>query len=146
MRRRPVVLMMEDNPADVELTREALSENRTPVTLFDVPDGVEALDYLHRRGRHANAVRPDLIVLDLNVPRIDGKRVIGELKQTPLLKRIPIVVLTSSAAEADIVASYNLGANCYLSKPLDLDAFQHVVRTLESFWLDIVRLPTMAKG
>jgi two-component system, chemotaxis family, response regulator Rcp1 len=135
------VLLVEDNHADADLTRETLETGRVRVTLEVVADGVEALDYLHRRHRFASATRPDLILLDLNLPRKDGREVLIEIKEDPGLRMIPVVVLTSSDAEADIVRSYHLRANCYVTKPVDLGAFQRIVKALEGFWFTIVRLP-----
>jgi CheY-like chemotaxis protein len=139
---RPVeILMIEDNPGDVRLTREALKEGKIHTRLSVVSDGDEALDYLHRRGAHADAPRPDLILLDLNLPGKSGREVLAEVKADENLRRIPVVVLTSSQAEQDIVESYNLNANCYVTKPVDLDQFMRVVRSIEDFWLTVVKLP-----
>ena len=135
------ILLVEDNPGDVRLTREALAEARVQNTLSVASDGIEALEFLHRRGRFEAATRPDLILLDLNLPRKDGRELLAEIKIDPELKRIPVVVLTTSQAEQDIVRSYNLHANCYVTKPLDLEKFLSVMRALEDFWLSIVKLP-----
>jgi CheY-like chemotaxis protein len=135
------ILLVEDNPGDVRLTREALAEARVQNTLSVASDGIEALDFLHRRGGFEAATRPDLILLDLNLPRKDGRELLAEIKIDPELKRIPVVVLTTSQAEQDIVRSYNLHANCYVTKPLDLEKFLGVMRALEDFWLSIVKLP-----
>jgi CheY-like chemotaxis protein len=139
---RPVeILMIEDNPGDVRLTREALKEGKIHTRLSVVADGDAALDFLHRRGAHAAAPRPDLILLDLNLPGKSGREVLAEVKADDNLRRIPVVVLTSSQAEQDIVESYNLNANCYVTKPVDLDQFMRVVRSIEDFWLTVVKLP-----
>ena len=135
------ILLVEDSPGDVNLTREALREARVANELNVVSDGVEALDYLNRRGDHAGAVRPDLMLLDLNLPRKDGREVLAEIKQDPSLARIPVVVLTSSSAEADIHRSYDLHANAYITKPVAFDAFLAALKSFEGFWLEIVRLP-----
>ena len=135
------ILLVEDNLADVRLTQEALKEEKLHLNLNMVNDGVEALAFLRREGRHANAVRPDLILLDLNLPRKDGREVLKEIKNDPCLMTIPVVILTISEAEKDILASYNLHANCYILKPLDLDQFSKVVKSIEDFWLTIVKLP-----
>lgn len=139
---RPVeILLVEDNPGDVRLTREALKEGKVRNNLYVAPDGVEALRFLRREGEHAQAVRPDLILLDLNLPRMDGREVLEVIKADPDLRHIPVVVLTSSQAEQDIVRAYDLHANCYVTKPVDLDQFIHVVRSIEDFWFTIVKLP-----
>lgn len=139
---RPVsILLVEDNPGDIRLTQEALREGRVRNELQVARDGVEALDLLCRRGQFANAARPDLILLDLNLPRKDGREVLAELKAHGDLRRIPVVVLTTSQAEEDILASYDLHANCYISKPVDLDRFIAVVRSIDEFWLSVVELP-----
>ena len=135
------ILLVEDNPADVRLTREAFLEGKILNNLIVAKDGVEAMDILHRRGAHADAVRPDLILLDLNLPRKDGREVLAEIKSNPSLMRIPVVVLTTSRAEMDIVKSYNLHANCYVVKPVDLDQFINVVKSIDNFWLTAVTLP-----
>jgi CheY-like chemotaxis protein len=140
---RPVqILLVEDNPGDVRLTIEALREARVANQLSVAVDGHEALAFLRREGRYADAPRPDLILLDLNLPKKDGREVLAEIKADPALRRIPVVVLTTSEAEQDIVRSYDLHANCYITKPVDLEAFIQVVRSIEGFWLAIVRLPT----
>ncbi|RAH99759.1 hypothetical protein DLJ53_18515 [Acuticoccus sediminis] len=140
------ILLLEDNPADIELTREALSHRKLLLNLEVVTDGSAALDFLMQRGAFADRPRPDLIILDLNVPRLSGKDVLAQIKSTEGLKRVPVVVLTSSAAEIDIVESYDLGANCYVNKPLDFSSFQEIVAALESFWFTVVRLPTAAEA
>jgi CheY-like chemotaxis protein len=139
---RPIeVLLVEDNPGDVRLTREALKEGKVRNNLNVAIDGVEALAYLRREGKYADAVRPDLVLLDLNLPRKDGREVLAEIKGDPALRSIPVVVLTSSQAEQDIVRAYDLHANCYITKPVDLDQFITVVKTIEDFWFTIVKLP-----
>jgi CheY-like chemotaxis protein len=135
------ILLVEDNPGDVRLTQEALKENKVLNNLHVVEDGVEAIAFLHHDGKYVDAVRPDLILLDLNLPRKDGREVLSEIKADDNLKRIPVVVLTVSGAEEDILKSYNLHANCYITKPIDLNQFINVVRSIESFWLTIVKLP-----
>lgn len=139
---RPVrILLVEDNPADVRLTREAMKEAKVRNELNVALDGEDALDYLHKRGKHADVKRPDVILLDLNLPRKSGLEVLKEIKEDDELKRIPVVVITSSKAEQDIVRTYNLHANCFVTKPVDLNQFLEVVRSIEDFWLSIVRLP-----
>ncbi|HEX8671307.1 MAG TPA: response regulator [Longimicrobium sp.] len=143
MMSRPIeVLLVEDNPGDVRLTREALKEGKVSNNLHVAPDGVEALAFLRREGPHAAAVRPDLILLDLNLPRKGGREVLEEIKSDPALRHIPVVILTSSQAEQDIARAYDLHANCYISKPVDLDQFINVVRSIEDFWFTVVKLPT----
>jgi len=140
---RPVeILMVEDNPGDVRLTQEALKDAKVSNHLYAVGDGVAAIDFLRRRGDFPDVPRPDLILLDLNLPRKDGREVLAEIKSDPDLRTIPVVVLTTSEAEEDILRAYKLNANCYVTKPVDLDQFIRVVRSLESFWLTIVRLPS----
>jgi two-component system, chemotaxis family, response regulator Rcp1 len=142
MASRPIeVLLVEDNPGDVRLTKEALKEGKVSNRLHVAPDGVEALAFLRREGAYADAVRPDLILLDLNLPKKDGREVLQEVKSDPNLRNIPVVVLTSSQAEQDILRAYDLHANCYVSKPVDLDQFITVVKSIETFWFSIVRLP-----
>ncbi|MEO7332289.1 MAG: response regulator [Minicystis sp.] len=136
-----VVLLVEDNAGDVRLTREALREGKVNNDLLIAEDGIEAMAILRREGRHSDAPRPDLILLDLNIPRMDGREVLAAIKNTPNLKRIPVVVLTSSRAEEDILQTYNLHANCYISKPVDFEKFVSVVRSIDDFWLTVVRLP-----
>lgn len=135
------ILLVEDNPADVRLTTEALKEERVYNNLHIVSDGVEALAFLRKEGKYAKAVRPDLILLDLNLPRKDGREVLKEIKEDDGLKTIPVVVLTVSKAEEDILKSYKLHANCYISKPVDLKQFIKVARSIQDFWLTIVKLP-----
>lgn len=136
------VLLVEDNPADARLTQEALAEGKVNNELRHVPDGVEAMAYLRREGEYENAERPDLVLLDLNMPRKDGREVLAEMKADPSLRQIPVVVLTTSKAEEDIIRSYDLYANCYITKPVDLDRFVEIVRSIEEFWFTVVRLPT----
>jgi chemotaxis family two-component system response regulator Rcp1 len=136
------ILLVEDNPGDVRLTREALRGAKVANELHVVDDGEEALDFLRRRGRHGDAPRPDIVLLDLNLPRVDGVEVLADIKSDPELAKIPIIVLTSSSAEADIQRAYELHANCFISKPVDFTEFIGAVRSLEGFWLRIVRLPT----
>ena len=139
---RPVeILLVEDNPGDVRLTREALREGKVRNNLAVAFDGVEAMAYLRKEGEHAGAVRPDLILLDLNLPRKDGREVLNEIKCDPSLRNIPVVVLTSSQADDDIARVYDLHANCYVTKPVDLDQFIRVVESIEDFWFTIVKLP-----
>ena len=136
------ILLVEDNPGDVRLTREALKEAKFRNELHVVCDGVEAVDYLRRRGAFASVLRPHLILLDLNLPRKDGREVLAEIKNDPDLRRIPVVVLTTSEAEVDILKAYDLHANCYISKPVDIDQFMTVVRAIEDFWVTIVKVPS----
>jgi chemotaxis family two-component system response regulator Rcp1 len=139
---RPIeILLVEDNPGDVRLTKEALKEGKVMNVLNTVGDGEEALVYLRRQGPYARATRPDLILLDLNLPRKSGREVLAEIKEDPELKRIPVVILTVSEAEQDIIRSYNLHANCYITKPVNLEQFIEVVQSIEDFWLTVVMLP-----
>jgi CheY-like chemotaxis protein len=141
---RPIeILLVEDNPGDVRLTIEALKEGKVSNHLSVARDGVEALSFLRREGPHANAARPDLILLDLNLPKKDGREVLAEIKEDSRLRRIPVVVLTTSKAEEDILRTYDLHANCYITKPVDLEQFISVVRSIDDFWLSVVRLPSM---
>jgi len=135
------ILLVEDSPGDVRLTQEALKDSKLYNNLNVVPDGVEAIAFLRRQGEYANAPRPDLILLDLNLPRMDGRQVLQEIKNDENLKRIPVVVLTTSSNETDIFITYNLHANCYISKPVDFTQFINVVKSIESFWFSIVKLP-----
>ncbi|HBZ57212.1 MAG TPA: response regulator [Syntrophobacteraceae bacterium] len=135
------ILLVEDNPGDVDLARDSLESSKIRNTLHVVSDGVEALDFLYRRGKYAAAPCPDLILLDLNLPKKNGREVLAEIKSDENLKRIPVVILTASKDEEDILQSYNLHANCYISKPIDLHQFVRVVRAIEHFWLTIVKLP-----
>ena len=143
VRGRPVeILLVEDNLGDVRLTEEAFVEGKMGNKLTVARDGVEALQILRREPPFEHATRPDLILLDLNLPRKDGREVLAELKADPELRRIPVVVLTTSSAERDIIRSYDLHANCYINKPVNLDRFIEVVRQIDNFWLTVVRLPS----
>ena len=135
------ILLIEDNAGDARLAREALREAKVRNHLSWVTDGVEALAFLRRQGQYAHEPRPDLILLDLNLPRKDGREVLAEIKTDEKLKCIPVVILTTSQAEEDILRSYRLNANCYIAKPVDLDQFMKIVQTIEAFWLTIVKLP-----
>jgi two-component system, chemotaxis family, response regulator Rcp1 len=135
------ILLVEDNPADVRLTREALKECKLLNKLSVVTDGVEAMEYMRQKGKYAGEALPDLVLLDLNLPKKDGREVLAEIKQDPDLKKIPVVILTTSNAEKDVLMSYNHHANCYITKPVDLDQFVTVVKSIENFWLTIVKLP-----
>ncbi|MBN2852214.1 MAG: response regulator [Clostridia bacterium] len=132
------ILLIEDNPGDVELAREALNSSKIRNTLNVVNDGVQAMDYLNNTGDYINVKRPDLILLDLNLPRIDGREVLKRIKSSNHLQTIPVVILTTSSAEADILKSYSLHANCYITKPLDFHQFMKVVKSIENFWMSIV--------
>lgn len=136
------ILLVEDNPGDVELAREALQNGKVNNRLQVVGDGVYAIEFLRRQGQYAGAPRPDLILLDLNMPRKDGREVLAEIKADPDLKRIPVVILTTSQAEEDILKTYNLHANCFITKPINLHQFIKVVQAIEEFWLTIVKLPS----
>ncbi|MCX5000320.1 response regulator [Streptomyces longwoodensis] len=135
------VLLVEDDPGDELMTREAFEDNKIGNTLHVVRDGEEALDFLYRRGEHTGAPRPDLILLDLNLPKYDGRQVLEKIKSDPDLSHIPVVVLTTSAAEEDILRSYKLHANAYVTKPVDLDQFIAAVRQIDDFFVQVVRLP-----
>lgn len=135
------ILLVEDNPGDVRLTREALKDSKLHNNLSVVRDGVEAMAFLKQEGAFGSAPRPDIILLDLNLPRKDGREVLEEIKDDERLKRIPVVILTTSNDETDILASYNLHANCYITKPVDLNRFVEIVKTIEGFWFSIVKLP-----
>jgi len=134
------ILLVEDNPGDVRLTKEALKDAKVRNNLHVVMDGVEALAFLRKQGKFGAAVRPDLILLDLNLPRKNGREVLEEVKKDPALQHIPIVILTTSQAEQDVLESYRLWANAYVTKPVDLDQFLKVVGSIEEFWLEIVKL------
>ncbi|HEY8239878.1 MAG TPA: response regulator [Kiritimatiellia bacterium] len=139
---RPIeILLVEDDPGDVKLTREALRENRLKHNLGVVTDGVEAMRYLRREGDYAGSARPDLVLLDLNLPRMDGRAVLKELKNDPLLRSLPIVVLTTSRSEEDIVRTYDLHVNCYIAKPLGLEEFIKAVNAIATFWFCVAELP-----
>ena len=135
------ILLVEDNPGDVRLTREALKEAKFRNKVEVVGDGVEALAYLRQQGQYSGAMRPHLIMLDLNLPRMDGREVLAAIKKDEDLRRIPVVVLSSSEAESDIARAYELHANCYVTKPVDIDHFLTVVKSIEEFWVEIVKLP-----
>ena len=140
------ILLVEDNPGDVRLTKEALREGKVYNNLHWAKDGVEALEFLHRQGRYADAPRPDIILLDLNLPKKDGREVLQDIKNDKKLKRIPVVILTTSKAEEDVLKSYNLHANCYVTKPVDLEQFIVVVKSIDMFWLTVVTLPNGKDG
>ena len=135
------ILLVEDSPDDADLTMDALRDGRVRNRITHVEDGVQAMACLRREGRYADAPRPDLILLDLNLPRKSGREVLAEVKQDPDLRRIPVVIMTSSDDEKDILAAYNLYVNCYVTKPVDLDQFIAVVKSIEQFWFSIVKLP-----
>jgi len=136
------ILLVEDSLGDARLTMEALKENKFLNSLHHVTDGVEAMAFLYKQGQYSEVPRPDLILLDLNMPKMDGREVLQKIKQDEQLKRIPVVVLTTSQADEDILKSYDLNANCYISKPVDLDQFMEVIKSIKSFWLTIVKYPT----
>ena len=139
---RPIdIMLVEDNPGDVRLIVEAFKEDKLRNNLDVVGDGVEALAFLHRKGKYANVRRPDLILLDLNLPRKDGRQTLAEIKADENLRRIPVVILTTSKAEEDILKAYEFNANCYITKPIGLDQFIKVVKSVKEFWLTIVKLP-----
>ncbi|MGC2671533.1 MAG: response regulator [Candidatus Acidiferrum sp.] len=140
------VLLVEDSPGDVRLTREAFREANESIHLHVACDGVEAMAFLKREGAHDRAPRPDIILLDLNLPKMDGREVLAHIKDDEDLKTIPIVILTTSEAEADIVKSYHLQANCYLSKPVQLEAIESLVKSINNFWLTKVKLPLQSEG
>jgi CheY-like chemotaxis protein len=140
------ILLVEDNPGDADLAREALENSKFNNNLQVVDDGEKAMAFLHREGPYRDAPRPDLILLDLNLPKKDGRQVLAEIKADPELKRIPVVILTTSRAEEDVLRTYNLHANCYITKPIDLNQFLHVVRSIEDFWMSIVVLPPSGAG
>ena len=139
------ILLVEDNPADVRLVREALKESKILNNLSVVEDGVEAMDFLRKKGKYASSVRPDLILLDLNLPKKNGREVLAEVKSDEKLKRLPVVIMTVSDDEKDILLTYNAHANCYIKKPLDFDKFSQVVHAIENFWFTIVCLPPEGK-
>lgn len=136
------ILLVEDNPGDAQLTKEVFAECRVTNTLDIVEDGEAAIEFLKKSGKYADVKTPDLILLDLNLPKKTGREVLEEIKKDPELQSIPVVVLTTSQAEADILKSYKLNANCYINKPVDFDQFAHVVKVIEDFWLTVVKLPT----
>jgi len=135
------ILVVDDDPVDVRLMQEALRESKVLAIMESVYDGVEAMAYLHREGQYSQARRPDLILLDLNMPRKDGREVLSEIKADPDLRRIPVVILTTSKADQDVVQTYDLGANAYVVKPVDLDQLVTIVQKIEEFWFSIVKLP-----
>jgi two-component system, chemotaxis family, response regulator Rcp1 len=135
------ILLVDDDPIDVRLTLESLQEGKIYLLCDVVRDGVEAMAFLRRQGEHVGAPRPDLILLDLNMPRKDGREVLADMRADPALRRIPVVILTTSQADEDVLSTYNLGANCYITKPVDLEQFTKVVLSIEDFWFTIVRLP-----
>jgi two-component system, chemotaxis family, response regulator Rcp1 len=135
------VLLVEDSPGDVRLTREAFKDAKVHINLHVASDGVEAMDFLRRDGKDADAPRPDLILLDLNLPRKSGREVLLEIKEDPMLKSIPVVILTTSASEQDVLRTYLLHANCFITKPVGLDGFLAVVKSIDNFWLSVVKLP-----
>jgi len=135
------ILLVEDNPGDADLAKEALASSKVHNTLHVVGDGVEAMAFLRRTGRYAQVPRPDLVLLDLNLPKKDGREVLAEVKADADLKRIPVVILTTSKDEEDVLKTYNLHANCFITKPIDLNQFLKVVKAIEDFWLTIVKLP-----
>jgi CheY-like chemotaxis protein len=143
---RKIVLLVEDSPGDVRLTQEAFRYADPQIDLRVAVDGVEAMAYLRREGVHVNASRPDFILLDLNLPKMDGREVLAHIKEDNDLKTIPTVILTTSDAEADVVTSYKLQANCYLSKPVQLEEFESLVKSVNDFWLTRVKLPQQALG
>ncbi|MEW5820627.1 MAG: response regulator [Cyanobacteriota bacterium] len=136
------ILLVEDNPGDVRLTKESLKEGKVKNTLYVATDGIEAMQFLKKEGKFSNAPRPDLILLDLNLPKKDGKELLADIKNDNDLKSIPVVILTTSKADEDILQTYKLHANCFITKPVDLEQFIHVVQSIENFWLTIVKLPT----
>jgi len=137
------ILLIEDNPGDARLTLEAFNEGRVLNNITVIGDGVEALAYLRRQGNYANATMPDLVLLDLNLPKKDGRQVLEEIKTDEKLKAIPVIVLSTSAMRQDVERCYGSHANCYITKPVDLDQFLHVVQSIESFWLSLVKLPSL---
>ncbi len=140
------ILLVEDNPGDARLASEALKDGRVSNNLYHVADGVEAMAFMRREGEYASAPRPDLILLDLNLPRKDGREVLSEIKEDPELRLVPVVVMTTSAAERDLIKSYDLHANAYVVKPMDLDQFIEVVQAIENFWFTVVKLPQRNDG
>ena len=135
------ILMVEDNPGDIRLTKEALKEGKIINNLHIARDGVEAMEFLYKEGKYKNAIRPDLVLLDLNLPGKSGHEVLAEIKNNPDLKRIPVIILSISKLEEDILKSYNNYANCYIIKPVDFNQFVEVVKSIENFWISIVKLP-----
>ena len=144
---RPVnILLIEDNPGDVRLAQEAFKEGNINVDLNIAMDGMEAIDYLRKVGQYSSAPTPDLVLLDLNLPKKDGREVLSDIKADPILRSIPVVILTTSNAEQDILNSYNLHVNCYINKPVDFDRFFDIIQKIEEFWLNIAILPSMVGG
>lgn len=144
---RPInILLVEDNPGDVELTEDALRRSKVATRVSVVNDGDDAMDYLRRQSCYGDETTPDLVLLDLNLPKKDGMEVLKEMREDPSLKHIPVVILTTSEAERDILASYKLGANCFISKPVDLNEFRKVVESIDDFWFTIVKLPNMSSN
>lgn len=141
IRRPTTILLVEDNPGDARLIQEALKDSKLPNIVHHAKDGVEALAFLQKDEPHADAPRPDLILLDLNMPRMNGLELLKRIKNDPFLRRIPVVVLTISKSEEDIISSYNLHANCFISKPVDLDQFSGILQAINDYWFDMVRLP-----
>lgn len=139
------VLLVEDNPGDIRLTQEAIKEGTVPKELHVVKDGVEALEFLRKQGKYALSPTPDIILLDLNLPRKDGREVLAEVKTDEVLRFIPIIVLTTSDSEQDITKAYSLCANCFITKPVDLDQFIFIIRQIEIFWFQVIKLPTINK-
>lgn len=137
------ILLVEDNPGDIRLTQEALKESPVKSNLYVVKDGVEAIEYLKRKGKFTNAIVPDLILLDLNLPKKDGREVLAEIKADDNLKTIPVVILTTSDADQDILKSYRLHANCFITKPVDLDQFIYIIQQVQIFWFNVVKLPSL---
>lgn len=143
LQEKPIeILLVEDNPGDVRLTIEAFKEGKVCNKLNIVEDGAEAMAYLHHEGKYSDALRPDLILLDLNLPKKDGREVLAEIKNDLNLKKIPVVILTTSQAEQDVLKSYELNANCYVSKPVEFNQFLNVIKSIEDFWLSVVKLPS----
>lgn len=135
------MLLVEDDPGDVRLTQEALKRSKLLVMITVVNDGEQALQYLRGQAPYAGAVRPDLVLLDLNLPKVDGREVLSAVKSDPDLRMVPIVILTTSAADADVLKAYGLGGNCYITKPVGFDEFRRIVRAIEEFWFEVVKLP-----
>jgi two-component system, chemotaxis family, response regulator Rcp1 len=140
------ILLVEDSPGDVRLTREAFKDAKVHINLHVASDGSKAMAFLKREGEYANVPRPDLVLLDLNLPKKDGREVLEEIKESPTLKSIPVVILTTSSSEADILRSYRLHANCYITKPVGLEGFLTVVKSIDNFWLSVVKLPREARS
>jgi chemotaxis family two-component system response regulator Rcp1 len=139
------ILLVEDNPGDIRLTQEAFKEGSVPKTLHVVKDGVEAMNFLRRKGNYINVPTPDIILLDLNLPRKDGREVLADIKSDELLRFIPVIILTTSDSEQDISKAYSLYANCFVTKPVDLDQFIFIIRQIEIFWFQVTKLPTRHK-